>query len=230
MLDHQGRMHPAISEFANRRFYGGKLDIVPVPHQTAELDFPLYPDHTAAPLPYFLAHTRTGFFPSHTPPAADSNKINREEARITAQIVAGIYELCHLNRLPFQAAERIGIIVPFRNQIALIHHELHALGIAETDDITVDTVERYQGSQRDIIIYSTTISQPYQLDLLSVPVQDGTLWIDRKLNVAITRAKKQFFLTGNAALLARNDIYRDFLATLTPYQQTDSEQKQTGLS
>ena len=230
MLDHQGRMHPAISEFANRRFYGGKLDIVPVPHQTAELDFPLYPDHTAAPLPYFLAHTRTGFFPSHTPPAADSNKINREEARITAQIVAGIYELCHLNRLPFQAAERIGIIVPFRNQIALIHHELHALGIAETDDITIDTVERYQGSQRDIIIYSTTISQPYQLDLLSVPVQDGALWVDRKLNVAITRAKKQFFLTGNAALLARNDIYRDFLATLTPYQQTDSEQKQTGLS
>ena len=217
MLDHQGRMHPAICAFANQRFYDGKLDIVPVPHQTAGLDFPLYPDKECEPLQHFLAHTRTGLFPSHLPPATDSNKINREEARITASLVSAIYQLCRMNNLPFQAGERIGIIVPFRNQIALVCHELRALGIPETDDITVDTVERYQGSQRDIIIYSTTISQRYQLELLSVPVNDGTLWVDRKLNVAITRAKKQFFLTGNVELLAHNDIYRDFLATLTPY-------------
>ena len=108
--------------------------------------------------------------------------------------------------------------MPFRNQIALIRHELRKMDIPEADDITIDTVERYQGSQRDIIIYSTTISQRYQLDILSVPVRDGELWIDRKLNVAITRAKKQFFLTGNYDLLIQNDIYRDFLSTLTPYE------------
>lgn len=218
MLNRQGRMHPAISDFANRHFYGGRLGIVPVPHQTAELEFGLCPTAETHPLQYFVAHTRTGFMASHTPPAADSNKINREEAHITASLVQSIHALCRTNLLPFHAKERIGIIVPFRNQIALIRHELRKMDIPEADEITIDTVERYQGSQRDIIIYSTTISQRYQLDILSVPVRDGELWIDRKLNVAITRAKKQFFLTGNYNLLIQNDIYRDFLSTLTPYE------------
>lgn len=220
MLNRQGRMHPDISAFANRFFYGGKLDIVPVKHQTADIDFSLYPDKEVNRLQYFIAHTRTGFFPSHTPPLTDSNKINREEAKIVASIVQSIYELCRMNQMPFRAKERIGIIVPFRNQIALIHHELARLSIPETEEITIDTVERYQGSQRDIIIYSTTISQLYQLDIISVPVQDDELWIDRKLNVAITRAKKQLFVTGNPVLLKRNDIYCKFLESLTPYDAT----------
>ena len=220
MLNRQGRMHPDISAFANRFFYGGKLDIVPVKHQTADIDFSLYPDKEVNGLQYFIAHTRTGFFPSHTPPLTDSNKINREEAKIVASIVQSIYELCCMNQMPFRAKERIGIIVPFRNQIALIHHELARLSIPETEEITIDTVERYQGSQRDIIIYSTTISQLYQLDIISVPVQDDELWIDRKLNVAITRAKKQLFVTGNPVLLKRNDIYCKFLESLTPYDAT----------
>lgn len=220
MLNRQGRMHPAISAFANQFFYGGKLDIIPVKHQLADIDFHLYPDKGTDPLQYFIANTRTGFFPSHTPSLTDSNKINREEARIVASIVQAVYKLCCMNQMPFQAKERIGIIVPFRNQIALIHQELAKLSIPETDEITIDTVERYQGSQRDIIIYSTTISQLYQLDIISVPVQDDNLWIDRKLNVAITRAKKQLFVTGNPDLLKLNDIYCKFLESMTPYSNT----------
>lgn len=220
MLNRQGRMHPAISAFANQFFYGGKLDIIPVKHQIADIDFNLYPDKGTDPLQYFIANTRTGFFPSHAPALTDSNKINREEARIVASIVQAVYKLCCMNQMPFQAKERIGIIVPFRNQIALIYQELAKLSIPETDEITIDTVERYQGSQRDIIIYSTTISQPYQLDIISVPVQDNDLWIDRKLNVAITRAKKQLFVTGNPDLLKHNDIYCKFLESLTPYNNT----------
>lgn len=219
MLNRQGRMHPAISAFANQYFYGGKLDIVPVKHQTSPLDFVLYPDAEADALQHFVATTRIGFFPSHTPPATDSNKINREEAHIAASIVQAVCQLCRLNGLPFNAAQRIGIIVPFRNQIALIDHELRSRRIPEAEDITIDTVERYQGSQRDIIIYSTTISQPYQLDILSMPVADGDLWIDRKLNVAITRAKKQLFVTGNAALLGRSPLYKAFIDSLTPWKK-----------
>ena len=141
----------------------------------------------------------------------DSNKINRHEATIVAQLVKGIYELCSLNGLPVDAGKRIGIIVPFRNQIALIGKALRELQLPDTDSITIDTVERYQGSQRDIILYSTTISQPYQLDILSVTTTDNGTLIDRKLNVALTRAKKQLFMVGNEKILRRSPLYRQFI-------------------
>ena len=158
-----------------------------------------------------VATTRVGFIPSGFPPLEDSNKVNRNEAEIIALLVQSMYELCALNGLPFQASKRIGIIVPFRNQIALIGKALKELQLPETENITIDTVERYQGSQREIILYSATISQPYQLDILSTPIQDNDTWIDRKLNVALTRAQKQLFVTGNEAILRHSPIYNKFI-------------------
>jgi superfamily I DNA and/or RNA helicase len=131
-----------------------------------------------------------------------------------AQLVKATHTLCQKNGQPFNAARRIGIIVPFRNQISMISQDLEKLHLAGTEEITIDTVERYQGSQRDIIIYSTTVSQPYQLDILSVTTQaDGQL-IDRKLNVALTRARKQLFIVGNAHLLCQNEIYRKLVESI----------------
>lgn len=243
MLNRQGRMHPEVNEFANHYFYGGLLDVVPVKHQTEDLEFKIYPKETAeykkqasssgrnknpnqrivyhdalnqqwtVPSSFIrmAATTRVGFIPSGFPPLKDSNKVNRNEAKIIALLVQSIYELCSLNGLPFQAAKRIGIIVPFRNQIALIRKALKELQLPETENITIDTVERYQGSQREIILYSATISQPYQLDILSTPIQDNDTWIDRKLNVALTRAQKQLFVTGNETILRHSPIYNKFI-------------------
>ena len=81
----------------------------------------------------------------------------------------------------------------------------------DVENITIDTVERYQGSQRDIIIFSTTISQPYQLNILSAPVLTEGEMIDRKLNVALTRAREQLFLVGNGNILKRSEIYKDLI-------------------
>ena len=93
----------------------------------------------------------------------------------------------------------------------MIRKELASLKIPQTNEIVIDTVERFQGSQRDIMIFSTTISQPYQLDILSTLTEiDGEI-IDRKLNVALTRAKKQMFIVGNAHLLERNPLYKELI-------------------
>lgn len=208
-LNRQGRMHPDISAFANINFYAGNLDIVPVPHQCTPLEWKNFDTDNRDEA--CVATTRLGFIDTPYPPVEDSVKVNRHEAEQAARLVACIYTLCKQNGLPFEAARRIGIIVPFRNQISLIANKLHSLGIPEVDEITIDTVERYQGSQRDIIIYSTTISRPYQLDTLSVPVVADGLSVDRKLNVALTRARKQLFVIGNADLLGRNPIYGHFI-------------------
>lgn len=212
MLNRQGRMHPDISSFVNLQFYDGQLDIVPVKHQqaTLEWDGKLHHNHWEE----LVANNRLCFIDTPYPPLEDSNKVNRHEAKATALLVSAIYNLCQQNGLPFDAVHRIGIIVPFRNQIARIAHELAQLNIPETEQISIDTVERYQGSQRDIIIYNTTISQPYQLDILSVTAYANGKLIDRKLNVALTRARKQLFVIGNSDLLNRNGIYNQLIASI----------------
>ena len=90
--------------------------------------------------------------------------------------------------------------------------EIAKLGIPQLLDISIDTVERYQGSQRDVIIYSFTIRRPYQLDFLTANcfVEDGHT-IDRKLNVAMTRARKQLLMTGKADVLQQNSIFKELI-------------------
>jgi superfamily I DNA and/or RNA helicase len=104
-------------------------------------------------------------------------------------------------------SEHIGIIVPFRNQIAVILKQLRSLGVEGAEQIVIDTVERLQGGQKDYIIFSTTISQYYQLGVLSEPVEVEGQEVDRKLNVAITRARMQLFVVGNEPLLRMSEIY-----------------------
>ena len=100
------------------------------------------------------------------------------------------------------------MIVPYRNQIAMIRKEIERLGIEPLQRVSIDTVERYQGSQRDVIIYSFTARYGYQLDFLtSNCFQEEGRTIDRKLNVAITRARCQMLMTGCASLLRQNPLF-----------------------
>ena len=108
----------------------------------------------------------------------------------------------------FDADTTLGVIVPYRNQIAMIRKELEQLGDPLLERISIDTVERYQGSQRDVIIYSFTIQQRYQLDFLTANSFDenGRI-VDRKLNVALTRARRQLLLTGHPDTLQQSPLF-----------------------
>ena len=192
MLCRQGRMHPEVALFANRAFYGGRLIPVGLPHQLEDSD----------------TVCRLAFYPSVQEKTGTSTKINHSEARIVADLVARIYEDC---RTDFDEARTLGIITPYRGQIALIKKEIAALGIPALNRIMVDTVERFQGSERDVIIYSCCINSYFQLKFVSnLTEEDGTL-IDRKLNVALTRARKQMFVTGVPKYLKSNPLYESLL-------------------
>lgn len=209
-LQRQGRMHPDIAAFPNEMFYQKEqLQPVPCPHQEEQqLDYPL-PSEDA--LDDLLKQQRVIFLPSeHCHSISVSDKVNASEAKIVADLLRRIYR--QVGSLRFDAAHTVGVIVPYRNQIAMIRREIEALGIPALLEISIDTVERYQGSQRDVIIYSFTIQQPYQLDFLTANCfeEDGKV-IDRKLNVAMTRARKQFLMTGYEPVLTKNPLFAELI-------------------
>jgi superfamily I DNA and/or RNA helicase len=197
MLRRQGRMHPAVAMFANNTFYGGKLDIVGREHQLEEAN----------------AVPRMTFIPSEPEKAGGNVKVNHYEANVVANIITDIYE--RRRELGIQdVSEAIGVITPYRSQIALIKRELSKHDIPEINNILVDTVERFQGSERDIIIYSFCVNAPYQLRFLSNLTEDNGVLIDRKLNVALTRARRQMYITGVPRLLRLNTIYSNLLEAI----------------
>lgn len=205
-LYRQGRMHPAINEFANRHFYGGILCPIPLNHQKEELHYPTY--NSGSEIETLLATRRSAFIESGDEESPNP-KINRKEAETIARFVQAYYSLRSANGIPCNPSQEIGIIVPFRSQIAMVTKEIARLNVPQSSGIVIDTVERFQGSQREVILFGTTINDTALLDILSAPVPDadGTP-IDRKLNVAVTRARKQMFVFGNSKVLSQSPIYK----------------------
>ena len=198
ILQRQGRMHPDIAAFPNEFFYQQEqLQPVPCPHQLETgLDY-LEPSEDA--LDEQLKQHRVLFLPAD------------DEASLVVDVLQRLYRQIGHER--FDAAHSIGVIVTYRHQIAMIRREMARLGLSQLEEISIDTVERYQGSQRDVIIYSTGVQDHDGLDFLTANCfQEDGHTIDRKLNVALTRARKQLILTGNAALLKQNKIFSVLIA------------------
>ena len=208
-LHKQGRMHPDIADFANRKFYAREqLECVPLAHQLEQTL--TYNETSEDETDDVLKAHRMIFIPSKPCRQLNiSEKVNTEEARFITDLLRRLYRQLGNN---FDPQKSVGVIVPYRNQIAMIRKEIEKLGIPELEEISIDTVERYQGSQRDIILYSFTIQSRYQLDFLTANTfyEDGQP-IDRKLNVAITRARKQLILTGNEPTLRQNQIFAELI-------------------
>ena len=208
-LHKQGRMHPDIADFANRKFYAKEqLECVPLAHQLeTEL---AYNEESEDALDNTLKAHRMIFIPSMPCKQLNiSEKVNTDEARIIADLLRRLYRQMSKD---FDPQKSVGVIVPYRNQIAMIRKEIERLEIPALEGISIDTVERYQGSQRDVILYSFTIQSRYQLDFLTANTfyEEGQP-IDRKLNVAITRARKQLILTGNESTLRQNQLFAELI-------------------
>jgi DNA replication ATP-dependent helicase Dna2 len=106
---------------------------------------------------------------------------NPEEAQVVVDIVRSFI------RDRGVVPESIGVVSPFRAQVVLLRQMLDGTGVA------VDTVERFQGGERDIMILSFVRSRG-----------TGFVFDDRRLNVAITRARRKLVLVAHPELFQKS--------------------------
>jgi len=118
------------------------------------------------------------------------SRSNLDEARVVVDLVRS------LTRGREIRPESIGVVSPFRAQVVLLRQMLAGTGV------TVDTVERFQGGERDIMILSFVRSRG-----------TGFVFDDRRLNVAITRARRKLVLVAHPELF-RNSRY-EWICTFT---------------
>ncbi len=86
-------------------------------------------------------------------------------------IAATVVQAYLMMKNHFDINKSIGVIVPYRNQISTVRNMIDNMstqhGIDCLHDITIDTVERYQGSQRDLIIYGFAPKEALSLAFLT---------------------------------------------------------------
>ncbi|MHC5308928.1 DEAD/DEAH box helicase [Myroides sp. LJL116] len=216
-LTYQGRMHQEISDFPNRLFYEGKLQVAySLPNLSASVKKDLY--RQVADLPYTtkerhwcsvaLARHRVLFIDVPIK-EQDLEKTAQGEADMVVEVILRLIGLYKENNVELDLTKKIGVIAPFKNQIALIYRKLQQANVANANQITIDTVERFQGGQRDIILYTFSAVNSQQLEAL-INLNDS-LDVDRKLNVALTRAKEQLILIGNASIVEQDPLYGKLL-------------------
>jgi DNA replication ATP-dependent helicase Dna2 len=179
MLDRQYRMSQRIQAFASQEFYDGQLR--PATGDVASQQVGDLPGVDASALP---AHLQDGVA-FVDPDGAAAGNTNPAEAAAVADVVSA-YAAAGV------ALDDVGVIAPYRAQVAEIDRRV-------PDRLTVDTVDRFQGSSKEVVVVS----------FVATDGLDSPLFEDyRRVNVALTRAKKALVLVGDAATLASDDTYR----------------------
>jgi DNA replication ATP-dependent helicase Dna2 len=185
MLERQYRMAQRIQAFSSNEFYDGELR--PATGEVAaqrigDLDG-VSADTLSEELQNPVAFIEVaGDTSVHT---------DSEEAATISELVERFIE-------SGVGSEKIGVIAPFRAQVATISREIR-------EGVTVDTVDRFQGSSKEVILVSFVASTPCDLD--------GPIFEDyRRLNVALTRAKKALVLVGTREALEATSLYGRMVA------------------
>ncbi|MFD1646201.1 AAA domain-containing protein [Haloarchaeobius litoreus] len=178
LLDRQYRMSQRIQAFPSREFYDGQLR--PATGEVAARSLADLDHVDVGALPDSL---RDGVSMVDTP-GDDGRHTDAVEAAEVRRVVDAYLEAG-------LEPEDIGVIAPFRAQVAEITRDV-PVGVA------VDTVDRFQGSAKEVIVVSFVASG----DLDSPIFEDY-----RRVNVALTRAKRSLVLVGDSETLATDDVY-----------------------
>ncbi|MFX1504976.1 MAG: AAA domain-containing protein [Promethearchaeota archaeon] len=194
LLKYQYRMHSNLMEFSNRSFYGNCVQAA-TPKVAGQLLWDLLPEDThSVPDPLFQAILD----PNQPLVYVEVNSVFDRKRRVNIREAEIINKLVRFYLQMGIQADHIGIIAPFRGQVAeIIRH----VGI--DSGITVDTIDRFQGSDKEMIILSLcTLSRPHILE------------DERRLNVALTRAKKKLIIIGNSPTEESITLFQDLYTFL----------------
>ena len=178
LLNVQYRMNNELMKFPNQEFYDNQLESAESNEHITLND--LIPDDEKV-----LTFIDTSGMDNNKEEQLNDSKsrINKLEAEICLNIVNKYHEQGINN-------EDMGIISPYADQVKLI---------SDKTDVEVKTVDGFQGREKEIIIISTVRSN-----------DDGELGFLndlRRLNVAITRAKRKLIIVGNSNTLSSNKTY-----------------------
>jgi predicted DNA helicase len=193
LLEEQYRMNEKIMGFSSKRFYEDKLKAHPsVAHRL------LYPDDS--PLA-FIDTAGCGFEEK----SEGTSTTNPEEAAFLfkhlTQLIAELEK--HYRKEDFPT---IAIISPYKEQIYVLQELLlHSpLILNHSNKISVNTVDSFQGQERDIVYISMTRSNTEN--------KIGFLSDIRRMNVAMTRARKKLVVIGDSGTLSHFAFYSDFIS------------------
>ncbi len=185
-LKMQARMHEEIMKFPNEEFYQYELIAMPKIERLRST-----PSHSIP---------RVGFIQADVPEVETFSKTNHKEIERILEFVPRVLKEGY-------KPKDIGIITLYRAQIAAIQSEINST-LKDCEDISVDTVERYQGSAKNVIIISFCCNSSLQFEQMQSLDDEG---VDRKLNVAITRAREHLILIGDENILSGNKLYKRLL-------------------
>lgn len=194
LLDTQYRMNEIIMGFSNKIFYHNQLKA----HESvAHWLINLQGQDDTRPLEFI--DTAGCSFDEHTNDETLSH-FNPEEYFILRQ---------HLDNLLTLAGEEhknmsIGIVSPYREQVVMMQDKMRTdFDHFPEADIDIDTIDSFQGQERDIIYITMVRSNPQG--------EIGFLKDTRRMNVAMTRARKKLIIIGDSATLANHSFYSQLL-------------------
>ena len=195
MLTEQYRMHRKIMDFSNGMFYSGRLfpNKKVANWQLLDDDLPME----------FVDTAGTGF--SEQINSETKSSYNQEEAHLLLQHLKTYLDKLY-NAKSDITTPSIGIISPYKAQAGYLKDTFEKSFDKEdtlTSDVSINTIDSFQGQERDIIYISLVRSNSRG--------EIGFLADTRRMNVALTRAKKKLVIIGDSATIGQHDFYTRLL-------------------
>ena len=200
LLKMQYRMNDDIMRFSSNYFYDGQVESAPNVKYRGILDLDVAmewvnPSENSEYSEYSDKSFKETFI------GESFGRINKDEAELTLNTLQQYFERISKQRLLDERID-VGIISPYRAQVQYLRRLLMKREFFKPfrRQISINTVDGFQGQERDIIVLSMVRSND--------DGQIGFLRDLRRMNVAITRARMKVIILGDVATLTRHPFYR----------------------